>query len=266
MDGKYKGVFYHTYGIESGQPVVFLHGYLESSEIWNNIAELLSDEYYIITLDIPGHGASNVPDREGSMPAMAEAVFTIMDHLGIKRYHLIGHSMGGYLLLQLVHENPDSILSAILVHSNCFADSEEKKINRDREILMVREGKKELIVNTNIPRLYANNNLGKMSDKIEWSKQLARQTNDKGIIFALEAMKGRPDRSKILKEGRIPFLLIGGRNDNLIPFEKMEEMKGLSHGIKLECLENSGHMGFFEEPDKTLNAIRNFLNDHYECQ
>jgi pimeloyl-ACP methyl ester carboxylesterase len=265
MNQTTNGIFYKTYGKNLGYALVFLHGYLESSEIWDNFANLFADEYFVICIDLPGHGKTLPASENSTMEKMAEAVISVTDHLGIQGFHLVGHSMGGYVSMVLLEKYSARLNSAVLLHSTCFADTDEKKSNRDREIELVKKGKKEIIINTSIPRLYANDNLSEFNEQIERSLKIAFQTSDSGIISALNAMKSRPDRSHILAKTRIPVLLIGGRKDNLIAFETMEKMNALSPAIKLVCLENSGHMGFVEEKDQAAREMKVFFDSNFEC-
>jgi pimeloyl-ACP methyl ester carboxylesterase len=259
------GIYYKTYGKNLGYALVFLHGYLESSEIWDHFADLFADEYFVICIDLPGHGKTMTVSDNSSMENMAEAVISVSDHLGIRGFHLAGHSMGGYVSMALLEKYSDRLNSAVLFHSTCYADSEEKKQNREREIELVKNGKKEMIFNVSIPRLYADDNLTTFKEQVEKSKKLAFQTSDLGIISALNAMKSRPDRSHILAKTKIPVLLIGGRKDNLIPFETMQKMMALSPEIKLICMENSGHMGFVEEKESAVKELKLFFDESFEC-
>ena len=93
------------------------------------------------------------------MEVMADAVEAILNHLDIGRAVIIGHSMGGYVTLAFAEIFPEKTLGFCLFHSHAFADSEEKKANRDREIELVKSGKKMQIINSNIPKSFANNNL-----------------------------------------------------------------------------------------------------------
>lgn len=265
MDKKYNGINYKTFGENRGYVLVLLHGYLESSESWNGFAELFTDEYFVVCPDLPGHGKSEVEIENSGMETMAESVISLTDHLGIKSFHLAGHSMGGYVSLAILEKYPERLNSLVLLHSHCYSDPEEKKENRSREIELVRNGKKELIISTNIPRLYANDNLELFSEQIEVSREIALKTSEKGIITALNAMKNRPDCSRLLAETVIPVLLIGGRKDNLISFEIMEKMKAIGSGINLVCLEKSGHMGFIEERERTAKELMKFFDSNFEC-
>jgi pimeloyl-ACP methyl ester carboxylesterase len=244
---------------------VFLHGYLESSESWNDFVKLFADEYYVVCIDLPGHGKSAILSENMTMEIMANAVIEICDELRIHAFNLVGHSMGGYVSLELIKNYPDRLNTVVLLHSHCFADSDEKKANRDREIELVRAGKKDLIVNSNIPRLYANHNHETFVESIKNSKKIALQTHDSGIIAALNAMKSRTDKTELLMKTSVPVLLIGGKHDNLIPFEAMEKIKKQVSLVKLVALENSGHMGFIEEKDKTAKEMKLFFDVNFEC-
>jgi pimeloyl-ACP methyl ester carboxylesterase len=90
-------IFFRQSGDKKAIPVVLLHGYLESMEIWNGFAEELAKQFYVVTIDLPGHGKSGVFSRNHRMDDMAEAVLAVTNHLKIVRFHLVGHTMGVYV-------------------------------------------------------------------------------------------------------------------------------------------------------------------------
>ena len=102
MNTSIKDIHYKTYGKNHGYALVFLHGYLESSEIWEHFAPLFADEYFVVCIDLPGHGKSPVTSGTHSMEAFADAVVSVAEYLGIQAFHLIGHSMGGYVSMALL--------------------------------------------------------------------------------------------------------------------------------------------------------------------
>ena len=158
---KYKNVdvFYKSYGERKNHAVVLLHGYLENMEIWSGFANKLAEDFYVITPDIPGHGKSGIFSATHRMDDLAESILAVIDQLKIDKIHLVGHSMGGYVTMAFRENHQERLHSYTLFHSTCFSDNPEKKKNRAREIEMINEGKKELIVNTNIPKGFANDNL-----------------------------------------------------------------------------------------------------------
>ena len=260
---EYKDTFIRYSDDGYGEPVVLLHGYLESLEIWEGFAEELSSDYRVICVDLPGHGRSGVYSQIDSMAIMADAVKNVLDTLGIGRAVIIGHSMGGYAALAFEDFYPEITIGVGLFHSHALPDPEEKKVNRDREIELVKAGKKSQFISVNIPNAFASANHEKFADSIEWAKQIALSTPDEGIILALEGMKVRPDRTDVLKSSTDPVLIIAGRNDNYIPFEVYEQHFNLARDTEVLILENSGHMGFVEEKELALEGVRKFLKRVY---
>lgn len=260
---KFKGidVFYKTYGSAGSPVVVLLHGYLESMEIMQDLANSFSTDYFVITPDLPGHGLSGVYNKLHSMDDLAESVVKILDLNGIEKIHLVGHSMGGYVTMAFRDIFPERLLSFILLHSHCFSDSEEKKVNREKEIEMIKKGKKELIIRTNIPNIYANDNLECFSTEVERSISIAMKTPEEGIIAMLGGMKERSDRAHLLEEGGIPSLMFAGMKDNHIPVDLVERIMVFARDMKRIDLKKSGHMGFIEEKKEVVAAIREFYKN-----
>ena len=260
---EYHDTFIRYADLGKGEPVVLLHGYLESLEIWDGFADELSADYRVICVDLPGHGRSGVYSSIDSMAIMADAVKQVLDFLGIGRAVIIGHSMGGYAALAFEDFYPEVTIGFGLFHSHALADPEDKKADRDREIALVKAGKKQQLINVNIPNAFATDNHEKFAEQIEWARQIALATPDQGIILALEGMKARPDRRDVLKISTDPLLVIAGKKDNYIPFEVYEQHFSLAPETDVVILENSGHMGFIEEKEKTLEGVRRFLKKIY---
>ncbi|HEC43077.1 MAG TPA: alpha/beta hydrolase [Bacteroides sp.] len=246
-----------------GEPVVLLHGYLESLEIWDGFGNELARDYRVICIDLPGHGRSGVCAALDTMAIMADAVKSVLDFLGIGRTVIIGHSMGGYAALAFEDFYPETTIGFGLFHSHALPDPADILANRDREIELVKAGKKQQFINVNISNAFATDNHDKLADKIDWARKIALATPDEGVIHALEGMKARPDRRDVLKVSTDPVLIIAGRKDNYIPFEVYEQHFKLAPDTEVVILENSGHMGFVEEKEQSLEGIRQFLRKIY---
>ena len=83
----------------TGLPIVLLHGYLETLEIWSGFAKDLSKTFRVISIDIPGHGMSDKVSEIHTMDLMADAVETVLINLNIDKAVIVGHSMGGYVAM-----------------------------------------------------------------------------------------------------------------------------------------------------------------------
>ena len=255
----YKGaeVLYSDRG--EGKCLVLLHGYLERGEVWRGFTEQFPEGFRFIIPDLPGHGDSGSWGKLHTMNELAAAVKAILEKEGIQKVFLAGHSMGGYVTMAFADLFPEYLSGYALVHSTPFADTEEKRENRDREISLVLCGKKRQIVLVNIPKAFATDNLDSMSKEIEQLKAMAMRSPDNGTIALLNGMKERPDRSAVLKDSGLPLLLIGGIKDNYIPVEVFERLVSMAPHARVLRLKNSGHQGFMEEPEHVKEAFVEFL-------
>ena len=80
--------------------VVLLHGYLESMYVWDDFTSLLTPSVRVITVDIPGHGISEIKGEVHTMEMVADVLHEMLLSLGIKKVTMVGHSMGGYAAMQ----------------------------------------------------------------------------------------------------------------------------------------------------------------------
>lgn len=257
---RFKGIDVSYWDQGHGMCMVLLHGYLESGGVWDSFMKLFPAGFRIIVPDLPGHGQSGSWGKVHSMDDLAAAVKAILDQEKIEKVFLAGHSMGGYVTMAFADLFPSYLSAYALVHSTPFADTDEKRENRDREISLVLCGKKRQIVLVNVPKAFATANLDKMSKQVKLLKAMAMASPDDGVIALLNGMKERPDRTAVLKDPKLPLLLIGGVKDNYIPVDVFEKLAALAPHARILRLENSGHQGFMEEPEKVLEAMLALLD------
>ena len=256
----YKGIKI-SYSIQGeGEALVFLHGYLEAKEIWMDFSKRFTSHFKVICIDLPGHGESGLLGSIHEMDEMASVVAAVLLYERIEKSVLIGHSLGGYVVMSFVKDFSDKLKGYCLFHSTCFADSEEKKNNREREITLVKCGKKNQIIYTNIPKGFADSNLESMKEEINRVKEIALRSPDDGIIALLRGMKNREDHTKILSHSATPSLLIWGKEDNYISEEVFNSLLKIAPHSSTIILKNSGHMGFLEEPDLVYAGLSSFLH------
>jgi pimeloyl-ACP methyl ester carboxylesterase len=241
-----------------GRVVVLLHGFLGSSEIWRSTFEDLSRSYRVIAIDLPGHGATPCFGYAHSMELMAKCVKTVLDSLKLKKYVIVGHSMGGYVGLAFADLFPDNVKGLCLFHSTAYADSDEKKKDRLRAIELVKADKTIYTKNT-VKNLFATKNLKYLKEEIAFATRIARQTPKQGIVAALYGMKDRPRRDLILGLVEYPIMMIIGELDNMLPYEQLLEQAQLVRNKTVLYLEHDGHFGFLESPRETNKALRKFL-------
>lgn len=241
-----------------GRAVVLLHGFLGSKEIWEQTSNALRKNLRVICIDLPGHGQSDCFGYVHRMDLMAGAVKAVLDKLRLKKYVLIGHSMGGYTALAFAELYPDLVRGICLFHSTSFADSEQKKKDRDKAIAAVKKDPR-IYVRATIKNLFANKNVKHLKKQITFATRIAGKTGKRGIINALEGMKERPSRDIILHYATCPVLFVVGRYDNLLPMQSLLDQSSIAKKGQATLLEGSGHMGFLEEPEVCVKALKKFV-------
>lgn len=245
-----------------GRVVVLLHGFLGSKFIWKNVIEDLSQSYRVVAIDLPGHGATPCFGYAHSMDLMAKCVKAVMDSLRLKKYVIIGHSMGGYAGLAFADLFPDNLKGLCLFHSTAYPDSEEKKQDRLRAINIVRTNK-TVYTKSSIRNLFATKNLKYLKNEIAFAGAIAKETSKRGIAAALHGMRDRRGRDIILGLVEYPIMMVIGELDNVLPYAQLLEQSELIKNKQVLYLEHDGHFGFLESPKHCLKELRKFLRTCY---
>lgn len=239
----------------SGTAVVLLHGFLENITMWNSISTQLSKKFKVICIDLLGHGATENHGYIHSMENQAEMVKAVLDHLNLKKYILIGHSMGGYIALSFSQLFPKSIKGLCLMNSTALPDTEEKKINRDRAIAAVKQNHKTF-VRIAIPMLFSEENRSIFTSEIKEITQEALKISSQGIIAALEGMKIRSNLTSIYKNATFPIQMIIGKQDPALEYATLITQ---TKDTKVHLVEfPDGHMSHIENKNELIEALLKF--------
>ena len=254
---QYKHLPVHFTDIGKGSAVVLLHGYLENLSMWSEYAEALSKRYRVICIDLLGHGQTPSMGYVHSMEEFAEAVKAVLDHLHLRKYTVIGHSMGGYVALALAEAFPDNIRALGLFYSTAKEDSEEKKEMRLRAMEAIKHNHK-MFVSTMIPGLFTEENKTRFRAEIDAAIGDAVKMTKQSILAGMAGMRERKDREALLHFGPYPILIISGKRDPRIPMEEMESQMAAPN-VRAAHITEHGHMGHIEDKDKCLALFLDFL-------
>ncbi len=235
--------------------IVLLHGYLESMLVWDDFVPLLYKKVRVVTLDLPGHGISVVNGDCHSMEFLADTIHYALEELGIERCTLVGHSMGGYVALAFCQKYPEQLDELVLLSSTPNGDTPEKCTNREREIKLIEAGKKEALAAVAPAAGFAEQNRHRLAPYIDDLRDQVLITEDEGIVALLRGMMCREDQNQMLLDSSVPQHFIFGRKDGYIPVEVAEQIAAAHPQAKVTWLEESGHMGFIEEPARCAAAL-----------
>jgi pimeloyl-ACP methyl ester carboxylesterase len=234
-----------------GKTLVFLHGFLESSTMWSflNLQALKARKVFI---DLPGHGKSPLTDNSESpsIDFMAKEVLKVLNFLEIDSYSVIGHSMGGYVSLKL-KEMDSRCEKAVLVNSNFWQDTDQKKKDRVRLAEIAFKAKK-LFIQEAIPNLFGKpeNHAEEIDVLIEEALKMAPES----IAYSALAMRERKDYTREVSENQTEYFIIHGKLDKLVDTDFLKsQLKSVEN---LFVIENAGHMAHIEQSEEVFGILK----------
>ena len=246
--------------LEGEKTILLLHCYLENLDVWEPWSHKLAEHYRVISLDLPGHGISEVRGEIHTMEFLAETAHGLLETLGISQYIVLGHSMGGYVAMEMMKKWPSEIEGALFLHSHPYADTPQRAEDRLREIELMQSGRKEVLIKLNPQRRFAAENCKRLSGVIDELKEMAFLTEDEGIVAILKGMAQRGDYVEMIEKTDIPTLFIYGSGDQMIPQEICARVAEQFTAAQVTMIESCGHMSFIEQPDKTLDIVNDFCS------
>jgi pimeloyl-ACP methyl ester carboxylesterase len=244
-----------------GSAIVFLHGFLELNSMWDYLA-LEELNFQKIVIELPGHGQSALNDdsEQPSLNFYANEVQEVLSFLKIEKFSIVGHSLGAYVALILKEQNV-GCQKVVLLNSNFWADSEQKKKDRLRVAEIAFKAKK-LFINEAIPNLFGQVEL--FQNEIQVLKEEAMKIEPESIAYAALAMRERKDYSEMIAENPTDYFIIHGDLDRLVTTEFLTEQtkpifkKQLANHLFI--IKEAGHMAHIE----TSKVVMELLNRIFE--
>ena len=259
------GFHYIAAGDRERPALLFLHGFLGSSRDWRDIIGKMSDEFFCIAPDLPGHGktVAGVPDADYRMENCAGRVVELLDALQVRTCRVVAYSMGGRLALYLAVSFPERFERIVLESASPGLKTEQERrmrIAHDRQLAerLRSEPLEEFLAAWYRQPLFDS----LRSDKRRFEKLLAgRLDNDPaGLALSLEHIGTgvQPSLWEELSRIRQPLLLIVGEKDSKF-VDIAHEMAARLPDATVEIVSGTGHNVHFENADKYTGIIKSFL-------
>jgi pimeloyl-ACP methyl ester carboxylesterase len=253
----YKNCKIHFTSTGKGSTIVLLHGFLENASMWNSIVTELAKKNRVIAIDLLGHGKTDCIGYVNTMEDHAKMVKEVLKSLNLRKYLILGHSMGGYVALAFAHLFPYSIKGLCLMNSTYESDDEERKLLRARAIKMVHTNY-ENMVRMSFSNLFAEESRLKYKDEIKNALKEAFKTPLQGYIASQEGMRLRKDFSDLFKNTNFKKLIILGKKDPVIDYESTIEFANKNNIPTI--LLSEGHMSHIENSTELLDALKDFVS------
>ncbi|WP_425636689.1 alpha/beta fold hydrolase [Algoriphagus yeomjeoni] len=251
----------HFFEKGEGQPVVLIHGFCEIGDMWHGFSEALSNEFRVICPDLPGCGKSAMTLTQNSLEEVAVQLEEWMGENDIVDPIVIGHSLGGYVMLALLELMGEKLKGVGLFHSTAFADDEEKKGMRDRTVIFLKKHGVDKFVTSFVPPLIPEDRRDAFEAEINLAISQAKHSTLEGLIAYTKSMRNRKDRFEVLNNFSGPKLLIAGTLDGAVKIEASRKHKeAVTDYYELEGV---GHLGMIERPDESLKILREFCGKVY---
>ncbi len=240
---------------EGGQPVVLVHGFTGSLDNWLFNHAALAQQRAVYALDLPGHGQSSKDVGDGSLEMLIGALQDWLDVLGLSRVHLVGHSLGGAVVLGMALRSPDRVRSCTLIASAALGPEIDAEY-----IEGVVEANRRKELKTYLARLFA--------DPSRVTRQLADDMLKFKRLDGVRDALGKLARNFVANEKQVavfrkelerlrsPTQVIWGENDQIIPSSHAAD---LPDQISVELLANCGHMVQMESAHKVNQLVLSFL-------
>jgi pimeloyl-ACP methyl ester carboxylesterase len=234
--------------------VVLIHGYGFDYRTWYPV-ELAFEGYHIVYLSLPGFGEDPV-ETAYSIDALARSLWSEIDQNIAPHVHLVGHSMGGYVCMEMIAQQPDRVLSLGLIHSHVFADAEDKKATRTAAMENIRVNGCVVHAKKMIPSLF---------DTTSFPDELVQTLIGRGITygnnawyFGMGAMRDRKDHTQTLSGLSLPVLMIMGEKDIAVPVELAYQQAALVNRGSLSIYKDVGHMSMYESTARLICDLIKF--------
>ena len=168
-----------------------------------------------------------------------------------------GHSMGGYVALELMRQAPDRVAKLCLLNTHARPDAPEATENR-RRLMALADKDFEGVVTALLPKLMTADHL---KDPILTGTigAMALATGKEGFKRQETAIIGRIDSRPHLGDIRCPTLVVAARDDQLMPVALLEELARGIPGARLAVVEDCGHMAPLEQPEEVLALVRDWI-------
>ena len=238
-----------------GFPLVLVHGFLGSAQMWEPQIEYFKKEYRVITLDLPGFGKSNKSDSCNDIVEMAQIVIDCLKKRGIEKFYLLGHSMGGMIVQEIAKIAEQQVSKLVCYGTGPIGEMPGRfeSIDKSREKLKKiglektahRIAKTWFVKEENSKYFYLCSNAGKA-------------TNLEAADNALLAMK-KWNGLDNLKNIKTKTLIIWGDLDKSYNFDQVDFLNKNIQNSELKIFKGCSHNAHLEKPDEFNNCLKDFL-------
>lgn len=255
------GVTLHYHDEGSGEPIVLVHGFPLSADVWTPQRAALSARHRVITPDLRGFGGSDPMPGSPSLDVYADDIIAILDELGVGQATVGGLSMGGYIVMALLRRHPERVRGIMLVSTKATPDTEAGKQARNDMIALVERDGPTAVADKMLPQMFTERTRAENAELTSFVHAMMSASTTAGIVGAATALRDRPDSTATLAAATIPVLIVVGQDDVLTTVKDAQAMQAASGGAQIEIVPAAAHLVNLEQPAQVDSAMLSFLDE-----
>lgn len=245
-----------------GEPLLLLHGFGASADTWDGWQRELQDRYHVIAVDVAPFALTGpLPGRTMDAEALQDFMDALVDRLGLTQFHLAGNSLGGYIAWNYARRHPDKVRKLVLVDSAGYPMPSPLPVRlMQMPVLgeMTSHFSPYLLVADSLRQVYGDPSLLTREQVQRYHEMMRREGTRPAVVDLVRAVKRD---GKGITEVKVPTLILWGSRDTWIPPEHAALFQRDIEGSQLIMYEGLGHIPMEEDPVRTANDVRRFLQE-----
>ena len=256
-------VHYKETGLQDAPALLLLHGFGSSLQAWDDWSVKLEQKYRVIRLDLPGFGLTGAsPDHDYSEEKDLAILTRFADKLGLDKFSVIGHSMGGKMAWSLAAAQPDRVQALVLMAPDGFPETKDigtKPYEVPAIMGLIKYVLPKYMVRKSIEPAFAEADA--LNDAlVNRYFDMLRAPGVRGAILERSNQTIYTDPVPRLKAIKAPTLLIWGEQDQMIPSTNAQSYANVLSNSTTVLVPKLGHLLQEEQPEKGLAAVMQFLD------
>lgn len=253
--GRFEQLTYRDEG--QGFPLMLVHGFPMDGHLWDAQVPALRQRFRLLVPDLPGSGASPLTTPL-SIADMAESLHDILRWEQIGRCVMVGHSLGGYVTLAFAEKYPRMLQGFGLFHSTAYADTAEKRRDREKAIALMEGYGSAAFLRQMMPGMFSRRYRSERRSELAALIQERSSTPVATLVAYYRAMMARSDRTAVLEQTKTPVLFVMGKEDVAAPAGDMLQQALLPALASVHAFGDVAHLGMLEHPEQSARILEDF--------
>jgi pimeloyl-ACP methyl ester carboxylesterase len=257
----------------NGPVIVLVHGITSTSETWDRVMPALAKRFTVVAPDLLGHGGSAKPRGDYSLGAYASGVRDLVIALGHERATFVGHSLGGGVAMQLAYQFPERCERLVLIDSGGLGQEvnlllRSATLPGAEFVLPLLASERVLSAGRGVGRLFGRLGLRVHTDIAEMARGHASLGESEARAAFVHTLRTIVDpagqrvnaNDRLYLAEEVPFLIIWGERDRIIPVAHAHTAHERVPSSRLEIFEEAGHFPHVDEPQRFIEVLTEFID------